>query len=96
MFWRKKRTEDFEIELDDKPGSGSERRESFRVGADPDNPVIVTVDGEDYCAANISSGGLALRAKVLKSGRKYTIRLQLPDAAGVGIQQIGQVRQGRG
>jgi c-di-GMP-binding flagellar brake protein YcgR len=80
LFWRKKKADEFEIELDEPAREASERRESFRIGSDPQNPVLVTIDGVDYTAANLSAGGLAIRAPELQAGQKYSIRLQLPDS----------------
>jgi c-di-GMP-binding flagellar brake protein YcgR len=88
LFWRKKKADEFEIELDEPPREASERRESFRIGSDPSNPVLVTVDGVDYTAANLSAGGLAIRAPGLQAGQRYSIRLQLPDGIPVILTEV--------
>lgn len=91
MFWRKRKTDEFEIELGAPQPEAAERRESFRIGADPENPVTVTIGDFEYVAANLSAGGLAIRARELKAGKKYSIRLQLPDGSPVILTEIGVV-----
>ena len=91
MFWKKKKSEDFEIELNAPQPEASERRESFRIGSDPENPVSVSIGDVEYVAANLSAGGLAIRARALKAGKKYSIRLQLPDGSPVILTEIGVV-----
>ncbi len=91
MFWRKKKSDEFAIELEEPRNEAAERRESFRIGADPDNPVIVTIGDLEYPVCNLSAGGLAIRARGLQAGKKYSIRLQLPDGSPVILTEIGVV-----
>jgi len=88
LFWKKKEADEFDIELDEPSREASERRESFRIGSDPQNPVLVTIDGVDYSAANLSAGGLAIPAPELQAGQKYSIRLQLPDGSPVILTEV--------
>ena len=91
MFWRKKKPDEFVVELEEPQRASSERRESFRIGSDPDNPVIVTIGELEYTAANLSAGGLAIRARGLQAGKKYSIRLQLPGGSPVILTEIGVI-----
>ena len=91
MFWKRKKSDEFIVELDEPSESAAERRESFRIGADPENPVIVTIGNLEYPVCNLSAGGLAIRARGLQAGKKYSIRLQLPDGSPVILTEIGVV-----
>ncbi len=91
MFWRKKKTDTLIVEAEAPKSSAAERREAFRVGSDPDNPILVTVEGVDYVAVNISAGGLAVRSKELEKGETYSIRLQLPDGSPVILTELAVV-----
>ena len=88
MFWRKKKADGVQIELDETPREAAERRDSFRIGSDPEHPVIVTVGGVEHPAASLSAGGLAIRAPGLQAGGKYSIRLQLPDGSPVILIEV--------
>ena len=88
MFWRKKKADLFQLELDEAQREASERRESFRIGSDPEHPVLVTVDGVEHRAANLSAGGLAIRSPALQAGKKYSIRLQLPDGSPIILTEV--------
>ncbi len=91
MFWRKKKSDDFTVELEEPSNEAAERRESFRIGSDPDNPVLVKIGNKEYTAANLSAGGLAIRVPELKAGKKYSIRLQLPNGSPAILTEIGVV-----
>lgn len=92
MFWRKKKTDRLEVELAEPDSTAAERREAFRIGSDPEHPVLVTIAGVEYQAANISAGGLAVRSRELQAGRKYSIRLQLPHGSPVILTELQVVR----
>jgi len=91
LFWTKKKADQLEVEVDEPQNDAAERRESFRIGADPDNPMLVTIGDLEYTATNLSAGGLAIRARGLVAGKKYSIRLQLPDGSPVILTEVGVV-----
>lgn len=91
MFWKKKEPDELNVELEEPSDTPADRRESFRIGADPENPVIVTIGELEYPVCNLSAGGLAIRARGLQAGKKYSIRLQLPDGSPVILTEIGVI-----
>lgn len=59
------------------PNSG---RTAYRVVPDPDDPVILQLDGHLTRVLEISAAGFACPLNVVKAGRRYPFNLDLPTA----------------
>lgn len=59
------------------PASG---RDAYRVVPDPDDPVILQLDGELCRVLDISASGLSTPPDAVAPGRRYPFRLDLPTA----------------
>ncbi len=59
------------------PNSG---RTAYRVVPDPDDPVILQLDGHLTRVLEICASGFACPLEVVKSGRRYPFNLDLPTA----------------
>ena len=73
MFWRKKKT--IEVKLD---ARHSDNRAAYRIAPDGERPVILTIDGEDFSALNISGSGVAFRSDRLEVGSRSSAMVRLP------------------
>ncbi len=55
-------------------------RSSYQVVPDPDDPVILQLDGQLTRVLEVSASGFTSPANVVKSGRRYMYSLDLPTA----------------
>ncbi len=76
MFWKKKAAE-LDLELL-QAEAADDRRDAFRIATPPEEPVVLSVQGHDYCATNISVGGIAVRGAPLEEGTLHSVRVRLP------------------
>ena len=90
MFWRRKQTEEFDVEFDESEDV-ADRRGAFRLGSDLLATVELTIDRKRYDVVNISTGGLALRSRELEVERSYLARLKLASDAPPIIARINVV-----
>ena len=75
LFWKKRTTNKPVIDL----AADHELREAFRINPQPQLPVLLFVGTAEIEVNNISIGGLAFKAKGFNVGKRYSIRLQLPN-----------------
>ena len=73
MFWKKKEKIDVELDL-----RHSDNRAAYRIAPDSDRPVILTIDGDDFNALNISGNGVAFRSERFEVGSRRTAMVRLP------------------
>ena len=73
MFWKKKET--IEVALDTRH---SDNRAAYRIAPDSEHPVIISIDGEDFRALNISGTGVAFRAEQFEVGKRSAAMVRLP------------------
>jgi len=73
LFWKKKET--IEVKLDPRH---SDNRAAYRIAPDGERPVILTIDGEDFRALNISGSGVAFRSQRFEVGNRSTAMVRLP------------------
>lgn len=59
------------------PNSG---RAAYRVVPDPDDPVILQLDGHLTRVLEISAAGFSCSLDVVKAGRRYPFSMDLPTA----------------
>ena len=78
MFWKKKET--IELELDSRH---NDNRASCRIAPDGERPVIISIDGEDFKALNISGSGLVFRSNRFEVGKRCTAMVRLPSETSV-------------
>ena len=74
MFWKKKKT--IEIALD---AQHSDNRAAYRIAPDSDRPVLITINGENFNALNISGTGIAFRSQKFDTGSRSAAMIRLPD-----------------
>lgn len=60
--------------------SNSGGRGAFRVVPDPDDPIILQLDGKLTRVVDISATGMSAPADVVEPGRRYPFSLDLPTA----------------
>lgn len=58
----------------------SSGRTAYPVVPDPDDPIILQIDGKLMRVLDISASGFTLPADVIISGRRYPFSLDLPTA----------------
>jgi len=58
----------------------SSGRTAYPVVPDPDNPIILQIDGRLMRVLDISASGFTLSADVIASGRRYPFSMDLPTA----------------
>jgi len=56
-------------------------RSAYPVVPDPDDPIILQIDGRLMRVLDISASGFTLPADAIASGRRYPFSLDLPTAA---------------
>ena len=78
MFWKKKET--IELELDSRH---NDNRAAYRIAPDGERPVIISIDGEDFRALNISGSGVAFRSNRFEVGKRCTAMVRLPSETSV-------------
>lgn len=59
------------------PNSG---RTAYRVVPDPDDPIILQLDGQLTRVVDISANGFSAPAEVVAAGRRYPFSLDLPTS----------------
>ena len=76
MFWKKKNKEDKKpLRIHKVP---DDPRQGFRVTPDPEDPIVLNVDGKPVNVTEISSHGLAFQNEGFKGQEVFTVRLFLP------------------
>lgn len=55
-------------------------RGAFRVVPDPDDPIILQLDGKLTRVVDISASGMSAPADVVEPGRRYPFSLDLPTS----------------
>lgn len=55
-------------------------RTAYPVVPDPDDPIILQIDGKLMRVLDISASGFTLAADVMASGRRYPFSMDLPTA----------------
>ena len=55
-------------------------REAYRVVPDPDDPIILQLDGKLCRVLGISATGFSISGDVVESGRRYAFTLDLPTS----------------
>lgn len=55
-------------------------RTAYPVVPDPDNPIILQIDGKLMRVLDISAAGFSLPADVIASARRYPFSMDLPTA----------------
>ncbi len=53
---------------------------AYQVVPDPDDPIILQIDGHLTGVLDISASGFALQPNVVPAGRRYPFSLDLPSA----------------
>jgi len=59
----------------------SSGRTAYPVVPDPDDPIILQIDGRLMRVLDISASGFTLPADVIASGRRYPFSMDLPTAS---------------
>ncbi|MFK7857422.1 MAG: hypothetical protein AB8B64_01295 [Granulosicoccus sp.] len=59
----------------------SSGRTAYPVVPDPDNPIILQIDGRLMRVLDISASGFTLSPDVIASGRRYPFSMDLPTAS---------------
>lgn len=67
------------IEIYVKPSSSD--RKAYPVVPDPDNPIILQIDGKLMRVIDISAVGFTLPADTIASARRYPFSMDLPTAS---------------
>lgn len=80
MFWKKKTSETPTIDLD-----SDNRRESFRLDTDTDNPIFGRFGEHRVLMRNISAGGLSFDWEGGRIGDRQAIALSLPGRTGFSL-----------
>lgn len=62
--------------------AASSDRNAYPVVPDPDNPIILQIDGRLMRVLDISASGFTLPAEVIGDGRRYPFSMDLPTANG--------------
>ncbi|NND92869.1 MAG: PilZ domain-containing protein [Granulosicoccus sp.] len=55
-------------------------RTAYQVVPDPDDPIILQIDGKLTRVLDISATGFSLPVEIVASGRRYPFSLDLPSA----------------
>ncbi|MBX2881819.1 MAG: hypothetical protein KTR32_17865 [Granulosicoccus sp.] len=55
-------------------------RTAYPVVPDPDNPIILQIDGKLTPVLDISATGFSMQSEFISSGRRYPFNLDLPTA----------------
>lgn len=56
-------------------------RTAYAVVPDPDDPIILQIDGKLSRVVDISAGGFTMPPGIVPAGRRYPFSLDLPSAA---------------
>ena len=72
MFWKKKNKPEKKFNVPE------EARQAYRVVPDPENPILLNLEGISLEVVEISSGGLAFRNKGFQEGSSYKVDFILP------------------
>jgi len=60
--------------------AASSGRKAYPVVPDPDNPIILQIEGQLMRVLDISASGFTLLADTIASGRRYPFSMDLPTA----------------
>ncbi|MFK7853781.1 MAG: hypothetical protein AB8B79_06700 [Granulosicoccus sp.] len=60
--------------------AASSNRAAYQVVPDPDDPIILQIDGHLSGVLEISANGFSIPPNVVASGRRYPFSLDLPTA----------------
>ena len=74
MFWKKKKIIDVEL-----PDDYPDGRNAFRIAPDRSHPIILSLQGNNFHALNISSGGVCLRSHGFAFGQEIVGTISLPS-----------------
>ncbi len=74
MFWKKKKKVDLEVD-----SRFEDSRAAYRIAPDRTSPVILTIQGSNYHALNISGTGVCFRSQGFHVGTKCTAMVRLPS-----------------
>ena len=80
MFWKKKNKPEKKFKAPE------EARQAYRVVPDPENPILLNLEGISLEVVEISSGGLAFRNKGFQEGSSYKVDFILPTGGGIKTQ----------
>jgi PilZ domain-containing protein len=72
LFWKKKNKQEKKLKAPE------EARQAYRVAPDPENPLLLNLEGNSLEIVEISSGGLAFKNQGLKAGSAYMVDFVLP------------------
>lgn len=80
MFWKKKNKKEEKLKAPE------EARQAYRVSPDPENPVVLNLDGNSLNILEISSGGVAFKNQGMKEGSSHKIEFVLPTGGHIKAQ----------
>jgi hypothetical protein len=80
LFWKKKNKPEKKFKAPE------EARQAYRVVPDPENPILLNLEGISLEVVEISSGGLAFRNKGFQEGSSYKVDFILPTGGGIKTQ----------
>ena len=74
MFWKKKKTIDFDL-----PSDAGEHRSAFRIRPDPVRPLILNLAGSSYPLTNVSATGCCFKSHNFPEGFSAACTLTIPS-----------------
>lgn len=77
LFWKKK------IKQDEKLKAPKEARQAYRVVPDPENPLLLSLEGQSLEILEISSGGLAFKNQRFKAEDTLKVDFVLPTGGAI-------------
>ena len=80
MFWKKKSKQEKKLKAPE------EARQAYRVVPDPENPILLNLEGKSLEVLEISSGGLAFKNQGFQAGSSYKVDFVLPTGGGIKTQ----------
>jgi hypothetical protein len=80
LFWKKKNKQEKKLIAPE------EARQAYRVIPDPENPIVLNMEGSSLEILEISSGGLAFKNNGFKEGSSYKVDFVLPTGGGIKSQ----------
>ena len=82
MFWKKKNKDKEEKKFK----APKEARQAYRVSPDPDNPIILNLEGQSLEVLEISSGGIAFKNQGFNAGDTFQADFVLPTGNAINTQ----------
>jgi len=80
LFWKKKSKQEKKLKAPE------EARQAYRVVPDPENPILLNLEGKSLEVLEISSGGLAFKNQGFQAGSSYKVDFVLPTGGGIKTQ----------